>query len=215
MTSHVEVAADLRHAPRASGPLGDQGGDCGRRSSGWRGGGGDRPCGLGALFEARPTAAPTRLPQCSRNVWLPAFADPYSGAALRILLLEDEPEMVSALRTALRRYDTIVDHVATLAEAEEALAIGAYGAVLLDRQVPDGDGLSLIRKLRARGLGVPIIVLTARGDVDERISGLDTGADDYLAKPFAMDELLARLRAVMRRPKGMQSHVLNFGRLSF
>src|SRR5262245_56954101 len=150
MTSHVEVAADLRHAPRASGPLGDQGGDCGRRSSGWRGGGGDRPCGLGALFEARRTAAPTRLPQCSRNVWLPAFADPYSGAALRILLLEDEPEMVSALRTALRRYDPIVDHVATLAEAEEALAIGAYGAVLLDRQVPDGDGLSLIRKLRAR-----------------------------------------------------------------
>ncbi|MFC5067352.1 response regulator transcription factor [Flaviflagellibacter deserti] len=134
---------------------------------------------------------------------------------MRVLLLEDEPEMASALRSALRAYDTVVDHVSTLAEAEEAADLNAYGAILLDRQVPDGDGLSLIPKLRARGLGTPIIVLTARGDLDDRIDGLDTGADDYLAKPFAMDELLARLRAVMRRPSGMQAEIMSFGRLSF
>ncbi len=134
---------------------------------------------------------------------------------MRVLLLEDEPEMASALRAALRAHDTVVDHVSSLLEAEEAIAVGHYGAILLDRQVPDGDGLSLIPKLRAQGLSVPVIVLTARGDVDDRICGLDTGADDYIAKPFVMDELLARLRAVMRRPQDMQSEVLTFGRLSF
>jgi DNA-binding response OmpR family regulator len=134
---------------------------------------------------------------------------------MRVLLLEDEPEMASALRAALRAHDTVVDHVSSLLEAEEAIAVGHYGAILLDRQVPDGDGLSLIPKLRAQGLSVPVIVLTARGDVDDRICGLDTGADDYIAKPFVMDELLARLRAVMRRPQDMPSEILTFGRLFF
>jgi DNA-binding response OmpR family regulator len=87
--------------------------------------------------------------------------------------------------------------------------------VLLDRQLPDGDGLTLIPKLRARANGVPIIVLTARGDLADRIAGLDDGADDYLVKPFAIEELLARLRAVLRRPAGVQSHVIRAGRLAF
>jgi len=134
---------------------------------------------------------------------------------MRILLVEDEVEMVAALASALKRYDMVVDHVPTLAEAEEAIAADVHGAVLLDRQLPDGDGLALIPKLRARADGVPIIVLTARGELTDRIEGLDSGADDYLAKPFAVEELLARLRAVLRRPAGMQPDIVKAGRLAF
>jgi DNA-binding response OmpR family regulator len=134
---------------------------------------------------------------------------------MRILLVEDEAEMATALASALKRYDMVVDHVPTLAEAEEAIAADVHGAVLLDRQLPDGDGLALIPKLRARADGVPIIVLTARGELADRIAGLDSGADDYLAKPFAVEELLARLRAVLRRPAGMQPDIVKAGRLAF
>jgi DNA-binding response OmpR family regulator len=134
---------------------------------------------------------------------------------MRILLVEDEAEMAAALASALKRYDMVVDHVPTLAEAREAIAADVHGAVLLDRQLPDGDGLALIPILRARADGVPIIVLTARGELTDRIEGLDSGADDYLAKPFAVEELLARLRAVLRRPAGMQPDIVKAGRLAF
>jgi DNA-binding response OmpR family regulator len=134
---------------------------------------------------------------------------------MRVLLVEDEAEMAAALTSALKRYDMVVDHVPSLAEAEEAISAEVHGAVLLDRQLPDGDGLRLIPKLRARAEGVPIIVLTARGELADRIAGLDCGADDYLAKPFAVEELLARLRAVLRRPAGMQQDVVTAGRLAF
>ncbi|MBS1166427.1 MAG: DNA-binding response regulator [Proteobacteria bacterium] len=86
---------------------------------------------------------------------------------------------------------------------------------MLDRQLPDGDGLSLIPKLRARGNLVPVLVLTVRGDLADRVAGLDQGADDYLAKPFALEEFLARLRALLRRPANMQSDIVRAGRLSF
>src|SRR5262245_45238595 len=134
---------------------------------------------------------------------------------MRILLVEDEAEMAAALASALKRYDMVVDHVPSLAEAEEAIAADVHGAVLLDRQLPDGDGLALIPKLRARADGVPVIVLTARGDLADRVAGLDIGADDYLAKPFAVEELLARLRAVLRRSPDLPPEVLKLGRLSF
>ncbi|KWV57351.1 two-component system response regulator [Bradyrhizobium macuxiense] len=134
---------------------------------------------------------------------------------MRILLVEDEAEMAAALSQALKGYDMVVDHVPTLAEAEEAISADVHGAVLLDRQLPDGDGLALIPKLRARADGVPIIVLTARGDLADRITGLDSGADDYLAKPFAVEELLARLRAVLRRPANVQLEVIRAGRIAF
>jgi len=134
---------------------------------------------------------------------------------VRILLVEDEPEMAAALCAALTRYDMVTDHVPTLAEARAAVATGLHSAVLLDRQLPDGDGLSLIPTLRAKGIAVPVIVLTARGALSEKVNGLDTGADDYLAKPFAVEELLARLRAVLRRPTGLQSDCVRIGRLSF
>ncbi|MEY9397580.1 DNA-binding response OmpR family regulator [Bradyrhizobium japonicum] len=134
---------------------------------------------------------------------------------MRILLVEDEAEMAGALASALKRYDMIVDHVPTLAEAEEAISADVHAAVLLDRQLPDGDGLALIPKLRARADGVPILVLTARGELADRVAGLDSGADDYLAKPFAVEELLARLRAVLRRPAGLQPDIIRAGRLAF
>ena len=134
---------------------------------------------------------------------------------LRILLVEDEPEMASALAVALKKYDMVVDLVANLADAEEAVSSNAYGAVLLDRQLPDGDGLTLIATLRAKGVSVPVIVLTARGELVDRVAGLDSGADDYLAKPFAVEELLARLRAVLRRPAGLQLEIIKAGRVAF
>jgi DNA-binding response OmpR family regulator len=134
---------------------------------------------------------------------------------LRVLLVEDEPEMAIALGAALKKYDMVVDHVATLADAEETLRLNTYAAVLLDRQLPDGDGLTLVPKLRAEGLGTPVIVLTARGGLTDRVAGLDTGADDYLAKPFAIEELLARLRAVLRRPAGVPAETVSLGRLVF
>ncbi|WGS30895.1 response regulator transcription factor [Bradyrhizobium sp. ISRA464] len=130
---------------------------------------------------------------------------------MRILLVEDEAEMAAALSQALKGYDMVVDHVPTLAEAEEAISADVHGAVLLDRQLPDGDGLALIPKLRARADGV----LTARGDLADRVAGLDSGADDYLAKPFAVEELLARLRAVLRRPASLQLDVIRAGRVAF
>lgn len=134
---------------------------------------------------------------------------------MRILLVEDEAEMATALSSALRHYDMVVDHAPTLADAEEAISADVHAAVLLDRQLPDGDGLALIPKLRARADGVPIIVLTARGELADRIAGLDSGADDYLAKPFAVEELLARLRAVLRRPAGLSPDIIHAGRLAF
>jgi DNA-binding response OmpR family regulator len=134
---------------------------------------------------------------------------------MRVLLVEDEPEMASALRAALTRHDMIVDHAPNLSEAEAIAALGGYDALVLDRQLPDGDGLSLIPKLRARGNLVPVLVLTVRGDLADRVAGLDQGADDYLAKPFALEEFLARLRALLRRPANVQSDIVRAGRLTF
>jgi DNA-binding response OmpR family regulator len=87
--------------------------------------------------------------------------------------------------------------------------------LLLDRQLPDGDGLLLIAALRADGNPLPVLVLTARGDLADRVAGLEDGADDYLGKPFAFEELLARLRVLLRRPTTLQARVVRVGRLSF
>ncbi len=130
---------------------------------------------------------------------------------MRVLLAEDEPEMVSALRAALIRHDMIVDRAPSLAEAKATLAEGVHGAVLLDRQLPDGDGLSLIPILRASGNAVPVLVLTARGDLVDRVAGLDNGADDYLGKPFAFEESAGAIaRALLRRPAYVQSDIVRW-----
>jgi len=134
---------------------------------------------------------------------------------MRILLVEDEMDMATALMASLSRHDIVVDHARTLEIAEEACRSGVHDAVLLDRKLPDGDGLSLIPFLRREQAGLPVIVLSALGTADHRVAGLDHGADDYLAKPFSTDELLARLRAAMRRPAQIGDSAVNVGQLRF
>jgi DNA-binding response OmpR family regulator len=133
---------------------------------------------------------------------------------LRILLLEDEPEMARAMLEALRRRDVLADHVRTIADADALARDGSYDVLVLDRRLPDGEGLNLVSSLRKARHSVPILVLTALGSVDHRVDGLDAGADDYLAKPFAIEELLARLRALHRRGPSLSSQYVSFGNLS-
>ena len=135
---------------------------------------------------------------------------------MRILLVEDEPRMAAALRAGLEvKHGMVMDHVTTLADADMVAGNPGYDAILLDRQLPDGDGIQLVPRLRGRGVTLPIIVITAKGEVPDRIAGLEIGADDYLAKPFVFDELLARLRAVMRRPGDIRPSRIVVGRLVF
>jgi DNA-binding response OmpR family regulator len=134
---------------------------------------------------------------------------------MRVLLAEDEPEMAAVLVAALRNNNIITDHVSTIEAAEEAVRLNSYDALLLDRSLPDGDGLELIAEARRIQAAVPVIMLTARGDLKDRIEGLDLGADDYLAKPFAVEELMARLRAILRRPGNIEIESLCLGRLHF
>lgn len=134
---------------------------------------------------------------------------------MHILLVEDEIELAATLKGALERERFVVDHADTLSVAREAALYGLHDLVLLDRTLPDGDGLSLIPLLREKNPGVPVIVLSALGQLPDRVTGLDEGADDYLAKPFALEELLARIRAVRRRPGGLHIDTINVGMLVF
>jgi DNA-binding response OmpR family regulator len=118
----------------------------------------------------------------------------------RILLVEDDVLLAREIVRALERDKWRIDHVGSLAEAFEAIIQFPYRAVLLDRRLPDGDGIGLIPAAKSRPSPPSIIFLTARDDLADRVEGLDAGADDYLVKPFALEELLARLRAACRRP---------------
>jgi DNA-binding response OmpR family regulator len=133
---------------------------------------------------------------------------------MRILLIEDEKELADALSTALSKQGIVIDHTMLLGDALELSRQHSYDAILLDRRLPDGEGLSFIPKLRAAGTDTPIIVLTAHNEPKERIEGLDTGADDYLGKPFLIDELMARLRAVLRRPANLVEQQIVIGRMT-
>jgi len=132
---------------------------------------------------------------------------------MRILLVEDEPEFAATVRGALEREKYVVDHADRLALAREACYSNAYDLVLLDRTLPDGDGLSLVPALRIAIPGLPVIVLSARGEVADRVGGLDEGADDYLVKPFALEEMFARIRAVRRRPTNLGVDEIQVGAL--
>lgn len=132
---------------------------------------------------------------------------------MRVLFVEDEQEMAEALSVVLEKHGVIIDHTALLADALELIRQHVYDAILLDRRLPDGDGLSLIPQLRRGGNNTPIIVLTAHNEPVERIRGLDVGADDYLGKPFLVEELMARLRAIMRRPRDLAEPEITVGRM--
>lgn len=134
---------------------------------------------------------------------------------MRLLLVEDEMEMAEALRMALSRYDFVLDHVVTLQGARSAVDAKVHDAVLLDRQLPDGDGMDLLGHLRGIDSSIPVIILTAQSAVADRVQGLDRGADDYLVKPFAVEELVARVRALLRRPPVVAPLVARLGRLAF
>lgn len=134
---------------------------------------------------------------------------------MRILLVEDETELAVALRAALTRRGFVVDWVPDLDQARAAILEAEFRAVLLDRRLPDGDGVTLLPAIRALPDPPPVILLTARALIAERVEGLDAGADDYLAKPFEIDELLARLRAVSRRRSNGVAEPLALGALRF
>lgn len=132
---------------------------------------------------------------------------------MRILVVDDEPAVRHALRRALTfdGYDVAVAREGS--EALEVLALQPVDAVILDVLMPNVDGFEVCRRLRAAGDSTPVLMLTARGHVEDRVAGLDAGADDYLAKPFALQELLARLRALLRRSKQTKD-ILRFADLS-
>jgi DNA-binding response OmpR family regulator len=134
---------------------------------------------------------------------------------MRLLLVEDEVRIVEVLRAALDRAGFALDAVDMIAAAIEALRLVSYDAVILDLGLPDGDGLELLAELRRAGNRVPVLVLTARDAVEARVAGLDTGADDYLIKPFAVTELIARIKALLRRPGSALGTVLEAGNLVF
>ncbi len=127
---------------------------------------------------------------------------------MRILVVEDEAALADALARGLRHAAHAVDVAHTLAAARTRLALESYDAMVLDLGLPDGSGLTLAHDLRTGGSPLPILILTARDTVPDRVRGLDHGADDYLIKPFALDELLARLRALERRAPELRPTVI-------
>jgi DNA-binding response OmpR family regulator len=119
---------------------------------------------------------------------------------MRLLLVEDNTRLNELIEAALRRQGFAVDAVATAGDAEAALNATTYDLIILDLGLPDRDGMDLLASLRSRGIGSPVLVLTARDSTQAVINGLNGGADDFLCKPFEMDELIARIRALLRRP---------------
>lgn len=118
---------------------------------------------------------------------------------MRLLLAEDEKDLANALSVILRHSNYSVDTVYNGEDALDYLEDGNYDGAILDIMMPKIDGLTVLKTIREAGNSIPVLILTAKSDVDDRVSGLDAGADDYLAKPFAMKELLARVRAMLRR----------------
>ncbi len=134
---------------------------------------------------------------------------------MRLLLVEDNYRLAQTTKEGLEKESFAVDYFGTAKEAESALETVSYDAVVLDLGLPDGDGLKILCDLRARSDSTPVLILTARDGVDDRVRGLDAGADDYLLKPFAMEELVARTRALLRRPGGVLGQTLTAGNVSF
>ncbi|MGI9422148.1 MAG: response regulator, partial [Hyphomicrobiaceae bacterium] len=123
--------------------------------------------------------------------------------------------LAQAVERGLVKSGYAVDVIGTSEEAEAALRVGSYAAVLLDLNLPDGDGLQILKGMRQRSDHTPLIILTALGTLDQRVKGLDLGADDYITKPFDIEELEARLRALIRRNAGRLGAVIEAGRLNF
>ena len=133
---------------------------------------------------------------------------------MKLLIAEDENDLAEALTVFLERHNYSVDTVNNGADAYEYASTGAYDALILDIMMPRLSGLQVLTRLREEGIATPVMLLTAKGQKDDRITGFDAGADDYLPKPFAPDELLSRIRAMLRRGGEYRPRVLSAGDLS-
>jgi DNA-binding response OmpR family regulator len=133
---------------------------------------------------------------------------------MRLLLVEDNERLSSLLTAGLGGAGFEIDVMSTAADAFEAARGTAYSAVVLDLGLPDDDGLNLLRSMRRRGVATPVLILTARSGIKDRVKGLEAGADDYLGKPFALEELVARLRALLRRPGNLLGLALSVGNVT-
>jgi two-component system, OmpR family, response regulator len=133
---------------------------------------------------------------------------------MKLLVIEDEKKIANLLQKGLKEHGYVVEVCFDGNEGLERASSHPYDAIILDIMLPGRDGLSLLRTLRERKITTPVMILTARGEVNERVEGLNVGADDYLSKPFAMDELVARLRALLRRVTGETISLYKVGDLS-
>lgn len=133
---------------------------------------------------------------------------------MRLLLVEDNERFAALLRQGLAGSGFEVDVLPTVEAARTALDASRWDIVVLDRGLPDGDGLTVLTDMRTRGDATPVLILTAHGSLNDRVTGLQTGADDYLVKPFALEELVARLQALLRRPGNLLGLALRLGNLT-
>jgi len=133
---------------------------------------------------------------------------------MRILIVDDEPELVEQIRQVLATQKYTVDTALDGEEAMDRIFVDPYDLILLDIMLPKKDGFGVLLELRNEKNSTPVLMLTAKGGIDDRIKGLDLGADDYLAKPFSMEELLARIRALLRRSNALVSPVLKISDIS-
>ncbi len=134
---------------------------------------------------------------------------------MKVLVVEDTPKLGAAIHEAMTRAQFVCDLAPTIEEAQSLVATSVFDLILLDLSLPDGDGLDFLRGLRAAKIHTPVIVLTARGGLNDRIAGLDDGADDYLVKPFELSEMISRCRAVLRRPDRLNVEPIRVGRLMY
>jgi two-component system OmpR family response regulator len=137
------------------------------------------------------------------------------GQGVRILIAEDDSSIAQALQFALSQVGHAVDAVCDGAAADEALKNQGFGLLILDLGLPKLDGFEVLRRLRRRNASIPVLILSAREKPDEKAMGLDLGADDYLAKPFSVTELQARVRALLRRGQGGAAPIVSFAKLTF
>ncbi len=133
---------------------------------------------------------------------------------MKILLVEDDPKLAALTLKGLRARGFVVDQTDNGDDAYTLATSRSYDALVLDIMLPGRDGLSILRQLRAKGFGLPVVLVSARSALDERLDGLNLGADDYLTKPFFVDELIARLHAVIRRSTGQPASVVSNGEVS-
>ena len=160
-----------------------------------------------------PSADVHKCRAADLNCRLTVRPTPPPRVTVRLLVVEDDPKLARVIARGLREEAYAVDVSGDGRDAIVQAAINSYDAIILDIMLPGADGLAVCKELRARAIKTPILMLTARDAIADRIAGLDTGADDYLTKPFDFGELLARLRALLRRPEALQSAQMKIGDL--